>query len=49
MPKSYDKKFKLEAVRMASEPGVTAGAVEKRLGIGQGGSVTLEAPAGPPG
>jgi len=36
MPKSYDKEFKLEAVRMASEPGVTAGAVEKRLGIGQG-------------
>ena len=36
MPKKYDSEFKLEAVRMASEPGVTNGVVEKRLGIGQG-------------
>ena len=36
MPKSYDREFKLEAVRMACEPGVTATSVEKRLGIGQG-------------
>ena len=36
MPRKYDLEFKLEAIRMASEPGVTNGAVEKRLGIGQG-------------
>ena len=36
MPRKYDREFKLEAVRMASEPGVTAREVEKRLGIGQG-------------
>jgi len=36
MPRRYDKEFKLEAVRMASEPGVTASEVERRLGIGQG-------------
>ena len=36
MPRKYDLEFKLEAVRMASEPGVTNGVVEKRLGIGQG-------------
>jgi len=36
MPRMYDLEFKLEAVRMASEHGATAGEVEKRLGIGQG-------------
>ena len=36
MPKTYDREFKLEAVNMASEPGVSASEVEKRLGIGQG-------------
>ena len=36
MPKRYDLEFKLEAVRMASEPGVTSREVERRLGIGQG-------------
>ena len=36
MPRTYDREFKLEAVRMASEPGVTAREVESRLGIGQG-------------
>lgn len=36
MPRTYDREFKLEAVQMASEPGVTAKEVEKRLGIGQG-------------
>ena len=36
MPRAYDREFKLEAVRMASEPGVTATEVERRLGIGQG-------------
>jgi transposase len=36
MRKTYDREFKLEAVRMASEPGVTAREVESRLGIGQG-------------
>ena len=36
MSRAYDREFKLEAVRMASEPGVTAKDVEQRLGIGQG-------------
>jgi transposase len=36
MPRKYDLEFKLEAVRMASEPGTTSGDVERRLGIGQG-------------
>ena len=36
MSRAYDKEFKLEAVQMASEPGVTATEVEGRLGIGQG-------------
>ena len=36
MPRAYDREFKVEAVRMASEPGTTAAEVEKRLGIGQG-------------
>ncbi len=36
MPRKYDLEFKLEALRMASEPGVTARDVERRLGIGQG-------------
>lgn len=36
MPRTYDREFKREAVRMATEPGVTAQEVERRLGIGQG-------------
>jgi transposase len=32
----YDLEFKLEAVRLASEPGVTNRDVERQLGIGQG-------------
>jgi transposase len=36
MLRTYNQEFKLEAVRMASEPGVTARKVEQRLGIGQG-------------
>ena len=36
MPRKYDLEFKLEAVRLASEPGVTNKEVERRLGIGQG-------------
>jgi len=36
MPRRFDLEFKLEAVRMASEPGMTARDVEQRLGIGQG-------------
>ena len=36
MPRKYDLEFKLEAVRMAAEPGVTNRQVERRLGIGQG-------------
>ena len=36
MPKRYDLEYKLEAVRMASEPGVTNREVEMRLGLGQG-------------
>ena len=35
MPRRYDREFKLEAVRMASEPGVIAKDVEQRLGIGR--------------
>ena len=34
IPRAYDLEFKDEAVRMASEPGVTARDVESRLGIG---------------
>ena len=36
MPRRYDLEFKLEAIRMAAEPGMTARDVEQRLGIGQG-------------
>jgi transposase len=36
MPRKYDLEFKLEAVRLASEPGATNRDVERRLGIGQG-------------
>jgi len=36
MARRYDKEFKVEALRMASEPGVTAKDVERRLGIGSG-------------
>jgi transposase len=36
MPRKYDLEFKLEAVRMAAEPGVTNREVERRLGIGLG-------------
>jgi transposase len=36
MPRKYDLEFKVEAIRMASEPGVTNRDVERRLGIGQG-------------
>jgi transposase len=36
MPRKYDREFKLEAVRMASEPGVAAKEIERRLGIGTG-------------
>jgi len=36
MGKHYDKEFKMEAVRLACEPGNTQAAIEKDLGIGQG-------------
>ena len=36
MPRKFDLEFKLEAIRMASEAGVTSREVERRLGIGQG-------------
>ena len=36
MPRKYDREFKIEAVRMSTEPGATAKEVERRLGIGQG-------------
>ena len=36
MPRRFDLEFKLEAIRMASEAGVTSSDVERRLGIGQG-------------
>jgi transposase-like protein len=35
MARKDDREFKIEAVRMASEAGVTASEVEARLGIGQ--------------
>jgi hypothetical protein len=34
--KNYDKEFKIEAVRLASEPGNTQAFIERDLGIGQG-------------
>ena len=36
MGKSYDKEFKIEAVRLALEPGNTQAGIERDLGIGQG-------------
>jgi len=36
MPRKFDLEFKLEAIRMAGEPGVANRDVERRLGIGQG-------------
>ncbi len=36
MGKKYDREFKIEAVRLASEPGNTAVQVERDLGIGTG-------------
>jgi len=36
MARRFDLEFKLEAIRMASEAGVTSCDVERRLGIGQG-------------
>ena len=36
MGKRYDKEFKIEAVRLASEPGNSQAKIERDLGIGQG-------------
>jgi len=36
MGKRYDKEFKMEAVRLGSEPGNTAAKIERDLGISQG-------------
>jgi transposase len=36
MSRKYDREFKLEAVRMASEEGVSARGVEQRLGLSGG-------------
>ncbi len=36
MGKRYDKEFKIEAVRLASEPGNTQAGIERDLGISQG-------------
>jgi transposase len=36
MSRKYDREFKLEAVRMASEEGVSASGVEQRLGLSGG-------------
>jgi transposase len=36
MGKRYDKEFKIEAVRLASEPGHTQSGIERDLGLGQG-------------
>jgi transposase len=34
--KKYDREFRVEAVRLASEPGVTSRSVERDLGLYQG-------------
>jgi transposase len=36
MGKRFDKEFKIEAVRLASEPGNTQARIERDLGISQG-------------
>ena len=36
MVRKFDREFKLEAIRMASEEGSTAVEVEQRLGISKG-------------
>ena len=36
MAKHYDREFKIEAVKLASEAGMTQAQVEKNLGIGKG-------------
>jgi transposase len=36
MGKRYDKEFKIEAVRLTSEPGNTQAGIEQDLGISQG-------------
>jgi transposase len=36
MGKRYEKEFKIECVRLASEPGNTQGQVERDLGLSQG-------------
>ena len=36
MTKRYDKEFKIEAVRLASEPGNSQAGIERDLGISQG-------------
>jgi transposase len=36
MGKRFDKEFKIEAVRLASEPGNTQSEIERDLGISQG-------------
>jgi len=36
MARHYDKEFKVEAVRLASEPGNTQAGIERDLGIGSG-------------
>ena len=36
MVKKYDKEFKVEAVRLASEPGNTQAQIQRELGISQG-------------
>ena len=36
MGKRFDKEFKIEAVRLATEPGNTQSKIERDLGISQG-------------
>ena len=36
MARKFDREFKLEAIRMASEEGITAREVEQRLGLSVG-------------
>ena len=36
MARKYDREFKVEAIRMAAEEGVSARGVEQRLGLSAG-------------
>jgi transposase-like protein len=46
MAGKYDREFKLEAIRIASEEGARATDVERRLGLSQGIDFALKTTAG---